>query len=248
MTHLRCKKKVRGVTITDEIIRELQDNGRSHILKFKDAKGKQYLAHFELDDDNLKVVAEAKYLEHCCPHCGGRIRITGKGYYCENCFGKNPSCIFHCNGILSHRFIHPHEIEAYLDGHPTILDGCHNSQGRIFSAVLMENDLWGFSLTSVVGKCPICGDDVLVSPVAFNCSNHEHIGEPYHFSLWRRIKGHEVTLEELEELLNNGYTSNEVELIDEYGSLSKAVLRLSDDRKRIVPDFNYSTNDDTTNN
>lgn len=93
-----------------------------------------------VEDGYIKVVAEAKYLEHRCHHCGGRIRITGRGYYCENCFGKNPSCMFHCNGILSHRFIQPHEIEAYLDGHPVILDGCHNSQGRIFSAVLMEND------------------------------------------------------------------------------------------------------------
>lgn len=231
------KKIVRGVIITDEIIRELEDSGRSRILKFKDGKGKQYLAHFELQDCKIKVVPEAKYLEHRCPHCGGRIRITGKGYYCENCFGKHPSCKFHCNGILSHRFIQPHEIEAHLDGHPVILDGCYNSQGRIFSAILMENDLMGFSLTSVVDKCPICGDDVLVSPVAFNCCNHENIGDPYHFSLWRRIKGHEVTLDELHELLTKGHTLNEVVLNDENGTLSKARLCLNKDKNAIVPDY-----------
>lgn len=231
------KKKMRGVIITDEIIRELEDTGRSRILKFKDSKGKQYLAHFELQDCKIKVVPEAKYLKHRCPHCGGRIRITGKGYYCENCFGKSPSCKFHCNGILSHRFIQPHEIEAHLDNHPLILDGCYNSQGRIFSAILIENDLMGFSLTSVVDKCPICGDNVLVSPVAFNCCNHENIGAPYHFSLWRRIKGHEVTLDELHELLTKGYTLNEVVLNDENGTLSKARLCLNRDKNAIVPDY-----------
>lgn len=247
MKTFEIKKSIRGVAITPEIIRELENSGRSRILKFKDSKGHQYLAHFEVHDGKIKVVAEAKYLEHRCPHCSGRIRITGKGYYCENCFGKSPSCMFHCNGILSHRFIQPHEIEAHLDGHPVILDGCYNSQGRIFSAILMENDLMGFSLTSIIGKCPVCGDDLLASPVAFNCCNHEQVGDPYHVSFWRRIKGHEITLDELHEILTDGRTSNEVELMDEYGSLSKAVLRLSDDRKRIIPDFHYTTENETTN-
>ena len=94
------------------------------------------------------------------------------------------------------------------------------------------------SLSSVVGKCPVCGEDVRVSPVAFNCSCHEKLGEPYHLTLWRHIRGHEVTLDELKELLEYGVTKNEVTLIDDKGSLSKAYLRLSDDRKRIMADYN----------
>ena len=232
------KKSIRGVQITDAIKKELGDAGRSRVLTFKDRKGKQYMAHIELQDGKLVVVPEGKYLEHRCPHCGGRIKITSKGYFCEHYFDKSEPCKWHCNGILSHRFILPHEIEAYLDGHPTVLDGCFNSQGRIFSAVLMESDVYGMSLSSVVGKCPVCGEDVLVSPVAFNCSCHEKLGEPYHLTLWRHIRGHEVTLDELRELLTDGVTRNEVMLMDDKGSLSKAYLRLSDDHKRIVADYN----------
>lgn len=231
------RKMIRGVRITDDLIRELSDTGRTHLLKFNDHKGKQYLAHFEVVNGEIVVVPEAKHLKHRCPHCGGRILITSKGYYCEHCFGKHPSCKFHCNGILSHRFILPHELEAHLDGHPLIIDGCFNSQGKIFSAKLIENDLMGMSLTSIVGKCPICGDDVLVSPVAFNCCSHDGTSEPYHMSLWRHVKGHAVTLDELDELLTDGITSKEVILNDEHGSLSKAFLRLSDDKKRIVPHY-----------
>ena len=47
-----------------------------------------------------------------------------------------------------------------------------------------------------------------------------------------------MTLDELKELLEYGVTKNEVTLIDDKGSLSKAYLRLSDDRKRIVTDYN----------
>ena len=45
-------------------------------------------------------------------------------------------------------------------------------------------------------------------------------------------------IDELKELLEYGVTKNEVTLIDDKGSLSKAYLRLSDDRKRIVADYN----------
>lgn len=231
------KNQIRGVTVTDQLVTEMEKNGRSRILKFNDCKGKQYLAHFELDGRIIRVVPEAKYLNHRCPHCCGRIVITSKGYFCQNGIGKKHKCRFHCNGILSHRFITPDEFEAFLDGHPTIIDGCFNSEGKIFSAKLVENETYGMSLTSVVGKCPVCGDDVLVSPVAFNCCNHHHSGEPYHMSLWRHIKGHAVTLDELNEILTNGITSKEVVLNSENGSLSKAYLRLSEDKTRIVPDY-----------
>lgn len=231
-------KKIYGVNITEDIIRELRQNGRSHVLTMKDKVGKQYLGRFVVKGDRVEVVAEGLYLEHRCPHCGGRIRITSKGYFCENSLGKQPTCKFHCNGILSHRFILPHEIEAFLDGHPTVLDGCFNSQGRIFSAVLTESEVYGMSLTSVVGKCQVCGGDVLVSPVAFNCCCHEDYGDPYHLSLWRHIRGHEVSLDELWELLTYGVTKKEVTLLDDRGNLSKAYLRLSDDHKRIIADYN----------
>ena len=140
------KKSIRGIQITDAIRKELEDVGKSRVLTFKDRKGKQYMAHVELQDGKLVVVPEGKYLEHRCPHCGGRIKITSKGYFCEHYFDKADACKWHCNGILSHRFILPHEIEVYLDGHPTVLDGCFNSQGRIFSAVLVESDVYGMSL------------------------------------------------------------------------------------------------------
>lgn len=163
---MEIKKSIRGVQITDAVIKELEDTGRSRVLTFKDKKGKQYMAHIEMQDGKMAVVSEGRYLEHRCPHCGGRIKITSKGYFCEHYFDKGDACKWHCNGILSHRFILPHEIEAFLDGHPTVLDGCFNSQGRIFSAVLVESEVYGMSLSSVVGKCPVCGEDVLVSPMA----------------------------------------------------------------------------------
>lgn len=230
-------KVVRGVTITENLAIELAGVGRTQPLKFHDRNGKQYLAHLEIDKESIVVVPEAKYLEHRCPHCGGRIRITSKGYFCENALSKTPSCKFHCNGILSHRFISAQELDAYLDGNPTILDGCFNNQGKIFSAVLTESERYGMTLTSVVGKCPSCGSDVLVSPVAYNCSGTDADGNPYHMAIWRHVKGYDITLRDLKELLDKGITSHEVVLNSRYGSLSKAYLKLSDDKTHVEPVF-----------
>ena len=44
---LENKKKIRGVVLSDDIIKELKDTGASHVMTFKDSKGKQYLAHLE---------------------------------------------------------------------------------------------------------------------------------------------------------------------------------------------------------
>ena len=111
-------KFIRGVKVTEDMLRELSDDGRTHVLQLKDHQGKLYLAHFETRQGDIIVVPEVKFLEHRCPHCGGRIRITSKGYWCEHAMGKHPSCKFHCNGILSHRFIMPAEVEAWLSDHP----------------------------------------------------------------------------------------------------------------------------------
>ena len=52
------KKSIRGVQITDAVRKELEDTGRSRVLTFKDRKGKQYMAHIELQDGKMVVVPE----------------------------------------------------------------------------------------------------------------------------------------------------------------------------------------------
>lgn len=44
-------KKIYGVNITEDIIRELRQNGRSHVLTMKDKVGKQYLGRFVVKGD-----------------------------------------------------------------------------------------------------------------------------------------------------------------------------------------------------
>lgn len=235
--NFHIKRKMRGGNMTDGLVAELIENGNSEVVRCRNKFGEQYLAEFKVRDGKVTVEPDLKYLKRACPHCGGRIIVTSKGYYCENSLDRHPKCKFHCNGMLSHRFIRPHEIEAYLDGNPVIIDGCFNSQGKIFSAVLTENEQHGLSLTSVVGKCPECGSEVLVSPVAFNCSSNAH-RKICRFKIWRHIKGYELTLKDLDELLKDGITSHEVTINSKNGMLTQAYLRMTDDRKRVVPDNN----------
>ena len=51
-------KQIRGTTITEDIVRELCQSGRSRILTMKDKTGKQYLAHLEVQNGKVEVMAE----------------------------------------------------------------------------------------------------------------------------------------------------------------------------------------------
>ena len=214
---------------------EMVGVGRTHIVKIKDDKAASpYIAQYEVKNGKVTVVNKTKFLENRCPHCGGRVIVTSKGYFCENSLGKQPSCKFHCNGILSHRYIKPFEIDAYLGGKPVIIDGCFNSEGKIFSAVLAESEKYGMTLTSVVGKYPGTDADVMVSPVAFNCSS---IQDGSDFRIWRRFKGYDITLQDLQELLKDGITSHYVALNNPRGLRKIAYLRLSEDKLRVIADY-----------
>lgn len=216
---------------------ELIGVGRTHIVKVKDDKGgSPYIAQYEVRNGKVTVVNDTRYLENRCPHCGGRVIITSKGYFCENSLGKSPSCKFHCNGILSHRYIKPSEIDAYLGGKPVIIDGCFNSEGKIFSAILAESEKYGMTLTSVVGKYPGTDENVMVSPVAFNCASIGSSSEGG-FRIWRRFKGYDITLQDLQELLTDGVTSHYAALNNPRGLRKMAYLRLSEDKRRVIADY-----------
>lgn len=214
---------------------ELIHTGSTQVLKIKNGDGEPYVAQYKVRNGKVTVV-DNEFLKHRCPHCGGRIIVTSKGYFCENNIGKNATCKFHCNGILSHRFIKRHEIEEFLDGNPVIIDGCFNSEGKIFSAILEESEKYGMTLTSVVGKCPGCGSDILVSPVAFNCASNQN-PDGCRFKIWRHIKGYALTLQDLKELLTDGVTSHPVVLNSQHGMRSFAYLRLSEDKSRVIADY-----------
>lgn len=170
----------------------------------------------------------------CCPFCGGKVVKTCKGYRCENNMGENPSCTLLINGVLGNRKMADEEMKVLLEKRKLLLDGFVSKEGKAFTAVLELADDGAINLQYVVGTCPHCGGALRVSTKAVNCANYANQEAPCSFSIWRNVGGHLLTLEEIQELCEQGMTANELEMYREDGSIYLKRLGLSPDKLQIV--------------
>ena len=203
-----------GVEITDSIIHQLIQNGRTEELTLSDQRGFSYRGHLIIvKDKGYSVETKKITLNAMCPDCGGKIVLTRFGYACENSINVNPTCTFHISNFICNRFISPDEAEAFCNGREDILDGFYNKQGKWFCAYLSRGSHGEVELTSFVGKCPECGGDILVGTTAFNCSNYKH---GCNFKIWKHYYGHKVNLQDAKELLSNGHLQKPFTAFDKY--------------------------------
>ena len=169
-----------------------------------------------------------------CPLCGGNVVKTCKGYRCENNMGEKASCVLNVNGIIGNRKMSDGEISSLLADRRILLDGFATKEGKTFPTVLELAGDGSVNMRPVVGRCPLCGGDILVGSRAFNCSNYGREAEPCTFSIWRNIGGHQLTLAEVEEICTKSITSSELEMYRDDGSVYRKRLGLSPDRLQII--------------
>lgn len=173
------------------------------------------------------VIMEHKYvfLESSCPICGGAVMVTSKGFACYNAV-VGSTCSFRIPGILSHRKLSIPEIEDFLDGNLSILDGFSNEDGKVFSGILRYNKYKGcVFVDSVVSSCPLCGGRVHVGKSFFACENYKNAN--CHFKVFREIAHHSVTIEELSQLCSDGFTREKISFFKEDGTTFRSKLALS---------------------
>lgn len=169
-----------------------------------------------------------------CPLCGGHVVKTCKGYRCEHNIGEQPSCPLYINSIIGNRRMEDEEVAELLEKRIVLLDGFATKEGKAFPAMLEIMDDGSINMQGVVAKCPHCGGDVRVGSRAFNCSNFKHETAPCTFSIWRNIGGHQVTLNEVREICEQGITSSELEMYRDDGTVYRKKLGLSPDKLQIV--------------
>ena len=169
-----------------------------------------------------------------CPLCGGNVVKTCKGYRCEHNIGEHPTCPLYINGIIGNRKMNDDEVAVLLEKRTILLDGFATKEGKTFPAVLEIMDDGNINMQSIVAKCPHCGGDLRVGSRAFNCSNFKHEAAPCSFSIWRNIGGHQMTLEEVKQICENGATDSELEMYRDDGAIYRKKLGLSPDKLQIV--------------
>ena len=228
------RKSVHGVTMTDDLVRNLLENGRTDEMEMTNLYGQPFRARFVIADGKLDVEMKSHFLEGKCPVCGVRVLKTNKGYACENHISNNPTCEFHVTGIIHGRKITEEEINDLLCGRAQVLDGFTTLDGKAFSSVLAIRENGTVGLEPRITTCPVCGGNILVSPVAYNCSNFKTPGINCHFSVWRNVDGHVVTNEEMRQICEEGQTKERVELFKSNGAVFFKRLALSSNKQKVI--------------
>ena len=233
----RIYRRMHGVEMDADLVRQLVTLGRTGEMEMRNANGQPFSARFVMADGKVDVRMKAHALRGRCPVCGGRVLRTSKGYACEFSLMRHPLCRFHVTGFIHGRKITEQEIEDFLNGTPQVLDGFTAADaegGKSFSSLLTLREDGLVGLEPVITVCPSCGGNILVSPVAYNCSNYKTPGVCCRFFLWRNIAGHDVTADEMRQVCEEGRTREPLEFYKHNGTVFYQRLALSADRKRIV--------------
>jgi len=224
-----------GVDISDVMVRQLIQTGRTSYICMHDQKGFPYQGCFEIEEGKgYTIRSEKRSINAICPDCGGNIIITRFGYACENSTVVNPTYNFIVPNFICNRYITSQEAEDYCNKEGDFLDGFRNKKGSWFSAFLFKNATGEVELSSIIGVCPVCGGNMLVGPTAFNCSNYKNGCD---FKIWRHYYGHKVSLQDMKALLSYGHCNQPFDGYDKHGHIHELVLKFGSHHEIQVASF-----------
>jgi hypothetical protein len=217
--------RTHGVDVTDEVVRQLIQTGKTDILEMCNQDGFPYPGQFVVGLNGYAVKPVMRTLNAVCPDCGGQIVKTRCGYACINSLAHNPTCQFIVPNYICDRFISEEEAKAFLRGEPDVLDGFVNKNTKLtFSAYLTRGKDGKVELSSKIGFCPQCGGRMLVGVKAFNCANYKKDG--CEFKVWKHYYGHKTTLRDVRELLEHGEMTTPFDGFSATGHIQRSVLRV----------------------
>lgn len=232
-TWYNCKfvvfRQYHGAIITEADVKTLLETGETGEIQMQNKDGKPFIGKLVIKEGKVQLAFPPKYLEGRCPVCGGRIKMTGKGYACENFFKKDDGhCNFFVGSTICNRVITEQEVENFLAGKKQILDGFTSKAGKHFSSLLSTTVEGKVMLNSTICQCPQCGGEIRVGARAYNCSNYSNEDVKCQFSIWRTIDGHEVTPDEVKQLCDKGETDEVLHFYRKDGSQFDKKLKLED--------------------
>ena len=203
-----------GKVITEEIAKELINNGRTsvfHDLQKKD--GTVFSASLIIDKEKNKIVPEFanEILSVKCPNCNSDIEELLSGYACVN-FHKTDEnnqkiCNFFIPKQIAGREIPIQAVKALCTARITpFMSGFNTNDGKEFEARLQLDQEMKISFSNTVCKCPNCNGDIYAGKKAYNCSNWQNEQIRCSFTVWKEMYGRKITAEEVSILCKNKET------------------------------------------
>ncbi len=234
----------------EEFIQEVIDLTRHIIDTIRDKD-------FEKIRENLTEATERDTIVGKCPKCGGNVIVKAKGYFCENALSDPPTCDFKIYKNTYGGNITPDMARELLDHGKTSKPARLYSKGkrRTYSSYLIltedgkvipefmankENQiqLQHKAVSSeVLGKCPICGNDVVKTDRGYACKSALTDPPTCTFIVETNLYGGNIDDEIMKELLEEGKTEKPVRLYSRSKRktyYSKLVIR---EDGKVVPEF-----------
>lgn len=198
-----------------------------------------------------KGIATRKRLGIPCPCCGGELTTTSFGFGCSNFFDKEKPCKFSVGTIAGRDLTEDEFKELFANGKTKVLNGFISGSKKKFSAALqLDKSEDGkaeikFDFSEVVPdlvpdvKCPVCGDEIEVSPFGYSCKTHRLNPEKCYFSIGK-IAERSLSISELKDLVLHGKTEVLSGFVSKKKVKFQAALRLTkeeDGKVGIAFDF-----------
>jgi len=142
-----------------------------------------------------------------CPLCGKDVIEGKKGYGCS---GWKEGCKFVIWKEIAGKKITVKQAQALLEKKKTgLIKGFKSKSGKKFDAMLTvaEDGKIVFTFadigSNILGKCPLCGKDVIESTKSYSCSGWK---DGCKFTIWKEISGKKITVKYARNLLQKGAT------------------------------------------
>lgn len=185
----------------------------------------------KINNNNNINTMESKTIVGKCPLCGGDVIKTMKGFACVNSLDTEPACQFFLFSTIGNRRLSDLEVTRFLEDKSILLDGFATKEGKNFTSILSFNLDGSVSMSAQIGNCPKCGGTLYVNQRSVSCTNFNNPSMPCKFTIWRNIGGHEMTLDELRQIITNGTTTEPVNLHDIKGNTSRHRIGLNADKE-----------------
>lgn len=191
-----------GKEMTQEIVKQLVLTGQTDFYdNLVSKENKVFRAKLVIEDGLIKPHFQQNALDTPCPKCGKKVLSTSKAFICE---GGD----LYINKTVASVILSDNEVEILLNGGLTdYRTDFLSANKKEFGAKLYLDDDYQVKFNHEIIKCPKCKTgSVSSNQKAYGCSNYKHEAVKCDFTIWREVSGKKITLEQLTDLCQKGYT------------------------------------------
>ena len=204
----RIRSEIAGVEIPEKEWDAFFTNGKTGMIKgFKKKDGGTFSAMLKYDPDSKQVVfAFESESDLKCPTCGRSLLESTRTYTCPGT--KDNSCAFVLWKRVYDKILPQSVVKKLLkDGISDPVSGLKGRDGSSFTAPLKLDKETGRVTIYHVEKecsyvCPICESPMKEYSWGYGCTDTDLCG----FRVGKKICGHDLTEEELQDLFEKGET------------------------------------------